>query len=356
MSACRGGNEIASSAAAASAATTGAGGGRRAAAARRTGRRQPGSRGRAAARAARTHRAARRSRPRAGHGRPARAGRPSPSGTDASFTRPSPSAGRAGTAPSARRSRRESAYSDANGSSAMLRARLMASVSLRWCSAQVPNMRRGRTLPRSGTNGRRAASRPCSRCSRSCPRRTCRPCAAGRSSACPASLPPLAPAAPPRPPPGPPRPPPPPMPPPTAATATTEAHSTTSSGSTGGAGRGRAAAGRRRFASSATRARLAALGLAQLLVDAHGDELDDAVRHADAALDFLHQRGLALDGQQHVRALTVLVDDVGQALLAPLLDLVDACRLPSPHKPWTTVVRASTSGSPRLGSAMNRIS
>ena len=36
----------------------------------------------------------------------------------------------------------------------MFRARLMASVSLRWCSAQVPNMRRGRILPRSGTNGR----------------------------------------------------------------------------------------------------------------------------------------------------------------------------------------------------------
>ena len=33
----------------------------------------------------------------------------------------------------------------------MFRARLMARVSLRWCSAQVPNMRRGRTLPRSGT-------------------------------------------------------------------------------------------------------------------------------------------------------------------------------------------------------------
>ena len=34
----------------------------------------------------------------------------------------------------------------------MCRARLIASVSLRWCSAQVPNIRRGRILPRSGTN------------------------------------------------------------------------------------------------------------------------------------------------------------------------------------------------------------
>ena len=38
--------------------------------------------------------------------------------------------------------------------SAMCRARLIASVSLRWCCAQVPNMRRGRTLPRSGTKAR----------------------------------------------------------------------------------------------------------------------------------------------------------------------------------------------------------
>ena len=33
--------------------------------------------------------------------------------------------------------------------------------------------------------------------------------------------------------------------------------------------------------------RLAALGLLQLLVDAHGEEADDAVGHPDAALDFL---------------------------------------------------------------------
>ena len=39
-----------------------------------------------------------------------------------------------------------------NGSSAAMRARLMAFCSLRWCSAQVPEMRRGRIFPRSGMN------------------------------------------------------------------------------------------------------------------------------------------------------------------------------------------------------------
>ena len=39
------------------------------------------------------------------------------------------------------------------GISAIWRARLIAVCSLRWCIAQVPEMRRGRILPRSGTNG-----------------------------------------------------------------------------------------------------------------------------------------------------------------------------------------------------------
>jgi hypothetical protein len=39
------------------------------------------------------------------------------------------------------------------GISAICRARLIAVCSLRWCLAQVPEMRRGRILPRSGTNG-----------------------------------------------------------------------------------------------------------------------------------------------------------------------------------------------------------
>ena len=42
-------------------------------------------------------------------------------------------------------------YSVTYGSSAICRARMMAVRSLRWCSAQVPEMRRGSTLPRSGT-------------------------------------------------------------------------------------------------------------------------------------------------------------------------------------------------------------
>ena len=35
----------------------------------------------------------------------------------------------------------------------MLRARLMARVSARWCGEQVPVSRRGRIFPRSATNG-----------------------------------------------------------------------------------------------------------------------------------------------------------------------------------------------------------
>ena len=40
----------------------------------------------------------------------------------------------------------------AKGSSAMLRACLMARVSLRWCVVQTPVRRRGTILPRSATN------------------------------------------------------------------------------------------------------------------------------------------------------------------------------------------------------------
>ncbi len=42
-------------------------------------------------------------------------------------------------------------YSAVNGKSAMLRARLMATVTWRWCFAQLPEIRRGRILPRCST-------------------------------------------------------------------------------------------------------------------------------------------------------------------------------------------------------------
>src|SRR6202034_2598616 len=43
------------------------------------------------------------------------------------------------------------AYSDPNGRNAMRRARLTATVSIRWCLAQFPEMRRGTIFPRSET-------------------------------------------------------------------------------------------------------------------------------------------------------------------------------------------------------------
>src|SRR5262249_20799441 len=64
-------------------------------------------------------------------------------------------------------------------------------------------------------------------------------------------------------------------------------------------------------------------GLAQLLVHADGHELDDAVRDPEAALDFLHHLGLAFGHEQDVGALTLAPHEVGQALLPPLLDLLD---------------------------------
>ena len=42
-------------------------------------------------------------------------------------------------------------YSEPNGRKAMRRARLTATVSIRWCLAQVPEMRRGTIFPRSET-------------------------------------------------------------------------------------------------------------------------------------------------------------------------------------------------------------
>ena len=44
-------------------------------------------------------------------------------------------------------------YSAVYGISASWRARMIAVRSFRWCSAQVPEMRRGRIFARSGTNG-----------------------------------------------------------------------------------------------------------------------------------------------------------------------------------------------------------
>ena len=49
------------------------------------------------------------------------------------------------------KAKRSLSYSDPKGRRAMLRALLIATVSFLWCSAQVPNMRRGRILPLSGT-------------------------------------------------------------------------------------------------------------------------------------------------------------------------------------------------------------
>src|SRR6185437_2770625 len=43
-------------------------------------------------------------------------------------------------------------YRAANGSSAMLRARLMAEVNCLWCGVHTPVTRRGTILPRSATN------------------------------------------------------------------------------------------------------------------------------------------------------------------------------------------------------------
>ena len=51
-----------------------------------------------------------------------------------------------------RRLDHRSYQSVANGSMAAMRARLIAFCSLRWCSAHVPEMRRGRIFPRSGMN------------------------------------------------------------------------------------------------------------------------------------------------------------------------------------------------------------
>src|SRR5262245_32847668 len=68
---------------------------------------------------------------------------------------------------------------------------------------------------------------------------------------------------------------------------------------------------------------LASLRLAQLLIHAHRDVTDDAVRHANAALDFLHERARSQHGQKHVIAIAVATHLVGQALLAPVLDLLD---------------------------------
>ena len=89
-------------------------------------------------------------------------------------------------------------------------------------------------LARARARSPRAASRPCSPRSRSCPRRTCRPCGGGRSSACP--RPSSRRRAPPRPPPAPGLPRPPPAAARTAAAHPEAAHSSTSSA---GAGAGR---------------------------------------------------------------------------------------------------------------------
>ena len=51
-------------------------------------------------------------------------------------------------------------YSETKGRKAMTRARLTATVSIRWCLAQLPEMRRGTILPRSETY---FLSRPTSR-------------------------------------------------------------------------------------------------------------------------------------------------------------------------------------------------
>jgi hypothetical protein len=69
---------------------------------------------------------------------------------------------------------------------------------------------------------------------------------------------------------------------------------------------------------------LAPLGLAQLLVHPDRHELHDTVGDADAPLHLLHQASRPLHDQEHVGAFAVLAHQVGEALLAPLLDLLDA--------------------------------
>ena len=61
----------------------------------------------------------------------------------------------------------------------------------------------------------------------------------------------------------------------------------------------------------------------QVLVDADRQELDDGVLHAQAAFEFLHNRGLGGELHQHEVAFAVLFNAVGQLALAPLVDFVD---------------------------------
>src|SRR5271157_2420099 len=63
----------------------------------------------------------------------------------------------------------------------------------------------------------------------------------------------------------------------------------------------------------------------QRLVDAHRNELQNDVRDAQAALQFLHAIGFGRELEQHIGAFAILIDAIRQAALAPLFDFVHRC-------------------------------
>src|SRR5260370_2589508 len=232
----------------------------------------------------------------------------------------------------------------ANGSRAMLRARLMASPSQRWWREHVPVMRRGRILPRSCTKGWSISTFLKSiKSTRSTQnrqtfflRKNCRLPLRG--------------------PPGPPGPPCPPcLPCPPSRRGAPEGgplcdlcssaigvpflHRNSRANSTiqarltlrrGLFGRRRGAAGR--LARTPGRLALAlALELLlafQLFVEAHGEVLDDHVRNRKAPLEFANQFALrALDLQIDVIAFPMLGHAIGHLARAPLLELFDLAAL-----------------------------
>src|ERR1035438_8723218 len=60
----------------------------------------------------------------------------------------------------------------------------------------------------------------------------------------------------------------------------------------------------------------------QRLVDAHGEEFQNHVRNSQAAFQFLDDRGLTGELEEHVCPLAVLVHPISQPALAPLIDFV----------------------------------
>jgi hypothetical protein len=75
----------------------------------------------------------------------------------------------------------------------------------------------------------------------------------------------------------------------------------------------------------------------------------------EPALDLFHESARSRRGDQHVVALAVAAHVVGEALLAPHLALLDGAAFLL-DEALDLRGEGSTSGSPRLGSAMKRIS